>query len=337
VLASHRSVVLHAMGALMADSHAISRRETVLPIAPMFHVNAWGLPFSTALAPAKLVLPGRDLRPAALARLVEAERVTVAAAVPTVWLALEEAFEAGEHDLSSLRTALCGGAAASSGLIERYVARGLDFLHAWGMTEMSPSGTVQRVPAHAPPEAVRATQGYAVPGVELRLVGEDGAVPWDGESVGELEVRGPWIARAYHDPDDDANESRFHDGWLRTEDLAHIAPDGEVEVVDRMKDLVKSGGEWISSLELETLLVEHPGVAEAAVIAVPDERWGERPLAVVVADLAPDELRAYLEPRVASWWLPDTFEVVPELPKTSVGKVDKQTLRARYATTEAPR
>jgi fatty-acyl-CoA synthase len=206
-------------------------------------------------------------------------------------------------------------------------------MHAWGMTEMSPSGTASWVRAGESPAA---TQGVPVPGVELRLVGPAGDVlPWDGESVGELQARGPWIASAYLDPDDDSNETRFDDGWLRTGDVARIAPDGAVEIVDRAKDLVKSGGEWISSLDLERALLEHPGVREAAVIAVPHERWGERPAALVVAaggdEPEPAQLADFLRGRVASWWVPDVIELVPDLPKTGVGKYDKRRLRAEHA------
>jgi fatty-acyl-CoA synthase len=337
VVYSHRSVVLHAMGALMADSHAIRRGDVVLAVTPMFHVNCWGLPYSCGLAPAGLVLPGHDRSPEALARLIEAERASVAAGIPTIWVQMQDVFESGESDLSSLRTILCGGAEAPRSLIARYTTRGIRFLHAWGMTEMSPSGTAAWVePGTALEEEGVARQGVPVPGVELRVVAEDGrTLPWDGESVGELEVRGPWVARAYLDPDDDANAERFHDGWLRTGDLARIAPDGTVELVDRTKDLIKSGGEWISSLELERLLAAHPGVREAAAFAVPHERWGERPAVVVVPadDDPPDpaELVDFLRGKLARWWLPDVVELVPELPHTGVGKVDKRRVRELYA------
>lgn len=334
VVYSHRSVVLHAMGALMVDSHAIRRGDVVLPLTPMFHVNCWGLPYTAALAPASLVLAGSDTSPASVARLVESERATVLAGIPTFWVQMDPVFASGEFDLSSVRRILCGGAEAPPSLIARYLERGIDFLHAWGMTEMSPSGTANWLAAGGGVED--AGPGRPVPGVELRLVGRDGRVlPWDGESVGELEARGPWVARAYLDPDDDANETRFHDGWLRTGDVARIRPDGSVELVDREKDLVKSGGEWISSLDLERALAAHPDVAEVAVIAVPHERWGERPAALVVprgdARPDPDELRAFLAGRVASWWLPDVIELVPELPKTAVGKYDKRRLREEHA------
>jgi fatty-acyl-CoA synthase len=333
VVYSHRSVVLHAMGALMVDSHAVRRGDVVLPLTPMFHVNCWGLPYSSALAPAKLVFAGADTSPEAVASLIESERATVLAGIPTFWVQMDGVFSGGRYDLSSVQRILCGGAEAAPSLIARYLERGIDFLHAWGMTEMSPSGTAVW---HRAGDRPQGAQGVPVPGVELRLVGDDGSVlPWNGESTGELEARGPWIARAYLEPDDDSNETRFHDGWLRTGDVARIAPDGTVTIVDRTKDLVKSGGEWISSLDLERALVAHPDVAEAAVIAFPHPRWGERPAAFVVAiagaEPAAEELKEFLNGTVASWWIPDVIELVEELPRTGVGKHDKRRLRAEHA------
>jgi fatty-acyl-CoA synthase len=339
VVYSHRSVVLHSLGALSVDSHAIRRGDVVLPLTPMFHVNCWGLPYTSALAPATLVLAGSDTSPASVARLIESERATVVAGIPTFWVQMDGVFAGGEFDLSSVRRILCGGAEAPPSLVERYLERGIDFLHAWGMTEMSPSGTANWLAAGGGVDD--AGPGRPVPGVELRLVDAAGdPLPWDGESVGELEARGAWVVRAYLDPDDDSNESRFHEGWLRTGDVAKIRPDGALELVDREKDLVKSGGEWISSLDLERALVSHPLVAEAAVIAVPHERWGERPAALVVPTAGarpdPEELRAFLARTVASWWLPEVIELVADLPKTAVGTYDKRRLRevhsARLAT-----
>jgi fatty-acyl-CoA synthase len=335
VVYSHRSVVLHAMGALMADSHAIRRGDVVLAVTPMFHVNCWGLPYSCGLAPAGLVLPGNDRSPEALARLIEAERASVAAGIPTIWVQMQDVFESGESDLSSLRTILCGGAEAPRSLIARYTTRGIRFLHAWGMTEMSPSGTAAWVEPGTPlEEAGVARQGVPVPGVELRVVAEDGrTLPWDGESVGELEVRGPWVARAYYG--DEGSAEKFDDGWLRTGDIAAIDERGYIMISDRAKDVIKSGGEWISSVELENEIMAHPAVKEAAVIARSDERWGERPLACVVPEegeeLTLEELREHLASRVAKWWLPDALEIIDEVPKTSVGKFDKKVLRARLA------
>jgi len=325
VLYSHRSVVLHAMGALMVDSHCVSADDTILPLTPMFHVNGWGLPYSCALAGAKLVLPGRDTEPDRVARLIERERVTVTCAVPTVWARFVDLVDAGSYDLSSLKRILVGGAAIAESLVDRYAEHGIEIRRGWGMTEMSPSGTMSR-------PATPTLQGAVVPGVELRICDEAGnELPWDGETVGEVEARGPWIARAYYEPEDDSNTARFHDGWLRTGDVGSITPDGCLRVVDRTKDLVKSGGEWISSMELEERLASHPGVLEAAVVARPDPEWGERPVAFVVPapgfSLTGEELAEFVRPHVAKWWVPDSFELVDELPKTSVGKIDKRELR----------
>ncbi|HZR91314.1 MAG TPA: long-chain-fatty-acid--CoA ligase [Gaiellaceae bacterium] len=339
VVSSHRSVVLHSLASLQVDSHGVSRQDTVLPITPMFHANAWGMPYTAALAAARLVLPGGDASPEALAQLVEAERVTIAAGVPTVFIRMLEAFDGG-RDLSSLRRVLVGGAPPPRSLVAELVRRGIEFMQGWGMTEMSPSGTALTVRPGAElggEEGGAVTSvGHATPLVELRHVAEDGTVlPWDGEAVGELEARGPWVIRAYLDPDDDANHTRFHDGWLRTGDLGRIFPDGRVELVDRAKDLIKSGGEWISSIELEQALATHPAVGEAVVVGIPDAQWGERPAALVVPAagrrVEPGELVDFLRGRVARWWLPDLVRVVDEIPKTPVGKYDKRRLRAELA------
>ncbi len=337
VVYSHRSVVLHAFGALSIDNHAVARGEVVLPLTPMFHLMAWGFPYSAALAPAALVLGGRDNSPAALAALIERERVTLAAGIPTFWVRLIEALEDPARDFSALRRVLSGGAATPRALADRYRAVGVELVSGWGMTEAG-SGTTLRPSADtgSASRSVTVRQGPAIAGMELRIVDADGReLPWDDTAVGELQARGPWVARAYLDPPDDANERAFADGWLRTGDLARIDRFGSVEIVDRLKDLIKSGGEWISSTELESHLAAQPGVAEAAVIAVPDEEWGERPLAVLVgnagASLDPETVRAALAGEVPRWWLPDRIEVLAELPKTSVGKVDKQRLRERYA------
>ena len=337
VVYSHRSVVLHALGALSIDSHGVSRDAVVLPLTPMFHLMAWGLPYSSALAPAQLVLAGADTSPAALASLIERERVTLAAGIPTFWVRLLEALEDPARDLSSLRRVLSGGSAAPRALAERYLAAGVEFVSSWGMTEAG-SGTTLRLTAATasadPSPTVR--QGTAIAGVELRIVDNDGGeLPWDDQAVGELEVRGPWVCRAYLDVDEDTNRRAFDDGWLRTGDIARIDPSGSVEIVDRLKDLIKSGGEWISSTELESHLARQPAVAEAAVIAVADETWGERPLAILVAtageEIDLDAVRSGLAREVARWWMPERIEILGELPKTSVGKVDKQRLRERYA------
>jgi fatty-acyl-CoA synthase len=341
VVTSHRSVYLHTLAALLADSHGISRTDTLLAATPMFHVAAWGAPYSCAYAPATLVLPGKDTSAEALGGLIESERVTIGFGVPTIWIQLERAFDDPDRDLSSFRTIQCGGASSPRALIDRYARRGVDFVQSWGMTEMSPIGTSMRVTGTTQgldSGTTVAKVGAPSPGVELRLVDPDGAeLPWDGAAVGELQSRGPWVIRAYLDPDDDANQTRFHDGWLRTGDLARIEPDGTVEIVDRLKDLIKSGGEWISSLDLEREISAHPDVAEVAVVAVSDPRWGERPAATVVltadSHTTADDLREFLRSRVARWWVPERVELVSQIPKTGVGKYDKRAIRTELAST----
>jgi acyl-CoA synthetase (AMP-forming)/AMP-acid ligase II len=338
VVYSHRSIVLHSMAELMVDGHAVRRGDVLLPLTPMFHVNCWGLPYTAGLAPCSLVFAGADTSPPAAARLIEAERPTVLAGIPTFWVQMDAVFASDEYDLSSVRRILCGGAEAPPALIERYTDRGVDFFHGWGMTEMSPSGTGSWTMAFSDDVEQGAKQGVTAPTVELRLVDADGAiVPWDGESVGEIQVRGPWVAAAYLNPDGDANEERFVDGWLRTGDVGRVDSEGTLQIVDRTKDLVKSGGEWISSVELERLLAAHPAVLESAVVAVPDERWGERPAALVVLRQGTatdaDAIREFLAPNLAPWQVPDWVEFVEELPKTGVGKIDKLRLRREYVPT----
>jgi fatty-acyl-CoA synthase len=333
VLYSHRSSTLHAATVLMGGTLGITAADRVLVVVPMFHVNAWGLPYAAALAGSTVVMPGRHMDAASIARLIEGERCTVMACVPTIYAALLRHADEHHPDLRSLRTAVCGGAPMPLALARAFEERhGVRLLHAWGMTETSPIATVARVGDDVDEErswALRATQGMAVPFVDLRLVDDTGAeVPWNGASTGEIEVRGPWIARAYYRDEDTA---RFHDGWLRTGDIARVDPEGWVAISDRSKDVIKSGGEWISSVELENQLMSHPHVREAAVIAVADERWTERPLACVVladgAQVSADELREHLRERVARWWLPEEFAFIAEVPKTSVGKFDKKSLR----------
>ncbi len=332
VVYSHRSVVLHSMGELMVDGHAVRRGDVILPLTPMFHVNCWGLPYTAGLAPASLVFAGADTSPTATASLIQSERPTVLAGIPTFWVQMDSVFASGDFDLSSVERILCGGAEAAPTLIERYTDRGIDFFHGWGMTEMSPSGTGNWIRAHTDDVEHGAKQGVPAPTVEMRIVSDDGSVlPWDGETVGEIQVRGPWIAAAYLIPEDDANEERFVDGWLRTGDIGRVSPDGTLEIVDRTKDLIKSGGEWISSVELERHLAAHPAVVEAAVVAMPDARWGERPVALVVlrrgTDASANDLVQFLSSKLASWQVPDHIEFVANLPKTGVGKIDKRRLR----------
>jgi len=335
VVYSHRSVILHAFGALTIDNHAVSRGAVALPLTPMFHLMAWGFPYSVALAPATLVLAGSDNSAEALSSLIERERVTLAAGIPTFWVRLIDALEDPARDFSALTRVLSGGAATPRALAERYRAAGVEMVSGWGMTEAG-SGTTLRPGADVGEGSRSPTvrQGAPIAGIEMRIVDPEGReLPWDNSAAGELEARGPWVTSRYLD-DEDANVRAFDDGWLRTGDIARIDRYGSVEIVDRLKDLIKSGGEWISSVELESHLARQRGVAEAAVIAIADETWGERPLAVVVAsagqDPDPEAIRAALASDVPRWWVPERIELLDELPKTTVGKVDKQRLRERY-------
>lgn len=335
---SHRALVLHSIVSAMPDEFDISGHDVVMPAVPMFHVNAWGLPYTAALVGARLVLPGPQLDARSLLDLITGEGVTFTAGVPTVWLRVLETIAAdpAAFDLSRLHTVLVGGAAASPALIEAFDELGVAVLHAWGMTETTPIGSVSRLdPTFAGDRAdavrLRATQGIAAPLVDMRAVGPDGPVPWDGATMGELEVRGPWIAGAYLGG---AGHDRFtEDGWLRTGDIAVIDPAGYLKITDRMHDLIKSGGEWISSLDLENALMEHTAVREAAVIAVPDAVWGERPLAVVVrtTDVEPEELLDLLRTRFVKWQVPDGVVFIDEIPTTATGKVNKRELREQLA------
>jgi fatty-acyl-CoA synthase len=340
VVYSHRSVVLHSMGSLVADAAGVCERDRVMPVVPMFHANAWGLCQAAVMAGSSLVMPGPDLRPGALAELMESEKVTLAAGVPTIWMGVLPELEG--RDTSSLREILCGGSAVPQSLSEAYREQvGMPILQAWGMTETSPVATTGRIKStlgeqDAPELAeLRAAQGVPIPLVELRIVdpGTDEVLPWDGEARGELQATGPWVAAGYYD-DDRSADSFTDDGWLRTGDVATISADGYVRLVDRTKDLVKSGGEWISSVELENAIMASPKVAEAAVIGIPDEKWSERPLACVVlkegSELSLDELREFLAGRVPKWWIPNDLEIIDEVPKTSVGKFSKKTLREQF-------
>jgi len=339
VLYSHRSISLHSSATLMTDANGLSRADRVLAVVPMFHANAWGLPYGAALAGADLILPDRFLAAEHLARLIAAERPTQVGCVPTIFAdLLRYANEHPEVDLSSLTNAACGGSAVPRQLMKDFEERhAVSIFQAWGMTETSPVATYARPREGAHDDAYwndRAKQGRPLPWVELRLI--DGAgeeVPWDGQSTGEIEVRGPWVAASYFR--DDSDDQKFDRGWLRTGDIAAVDEKGFVQITDRAKDVIKSGGEWISSVELENELMSHPDVVEAAVIAKPDERWAERPLCCVVlreqASTTAEDLLEHLRPRVAKWWLPDEFAFVAEIPKTSVGKFDKKVLRGRLA------
>jgi fatty-acyl-CoA synthase len=343
VLYSHRSLALHSMGHLAADAVGLMERDVMLPVVPMFHANAWGFPFSATFTGAKQVFPGPHLDPQSLLELFEGEKVTVAAGVPTIWLGILQVLDKdpGAYDLSAMRTMLVGGAAAPEGMIRAYDQRhGLRVLQGWGMTEMSPLGTTAYLMSDFDDATederyrYRAKQGLPMPFVEIRARGDEGLIPWDGEAMGELEVRGPWVASAYYESPESADKFT-EDGWLKTGDIVTIDPRGYVEIKDRTKDLIKSGGEWISSVALENALMAHPAVAEAAVIAIPDDEWQERPLAAVVLkegeSATAEELISYLEPSFARWWLPDRVEFVDKIPKTSVGKFKKSELRERFA------
>ncbi|WP_339156729.1 long-chain fatty acid--CoA ligase [Actinomadura luteofluorescens] len=335
VVYSHRSAYLHSMSTCTGNAMGLSAPDVVLPVVPMFHANAWGLPYAAVMAGASLVMPDRFLQAEPLVRLIEAERPTVAGAVPTIWSdVLRYAKEHGS-DLTSLRLVPCGGSAVPESLMRGFEEIGVRIVQAWGMTETSPVASV----AHPPPGAegedawpARVSQGRVLSGLEMRIVGDgDVVLPSDGEAVGEVEIRGPWITGAYHLDED---PERFHDGWLRTGDVGTLSPDGYLVLTDRAKDVIKSGGEWISSVELENQLMAHPDVVEAAVVGVPDDRWQERPLASVVvrdgAEVTAAELREFLAGRVARWQLPERWAFVAEVPKTSVGKFSKKTLRQMY-------
>jgi fatty-acyl-CoA synthase len=328
VVYSHRSTVLHTLLVNQADAPGLRERDVVLPIVPMFHANAWGLPYAAAMAGSKIVLPGPRMEPDFLAGLIAQERVTLAAGVPTIWQGI--GLLNPPPDLSSLERILGGGSAIPESMMRLYDERfGVPILHAWGMTETSPMASVCRVPPGVPDGdeayAIRALQGRVVPLVDFRV---------DSDAVGELQVRGPTVASAYYN--DESGAAKFtDDGWLRTGDVAEVVPTAIIKLVDRTKDLVKSGGEWISSVELENAIMAHPDVVEAAVVGVPDERWDERPLACVVcrpgSELDRDQLRTFLLDKVAKWWIPERVEFIAEVPKTSVGKFDKKVLRQQVA------
>ena len=344
VLYTHRGIFLHSMASSMADAFGVSERDVILHIVPMFHANAWCVPFAGVLNGATQYFGGPNPQPRDILEIIHRERVTVVGAVPTVWLAIHAILEKEPGwDISCLRCIPIGGSAAPRSLIEIFDKRyGAFMLHAWGMTEMSPLGTLCRLKSYmeAWPEAeryaVRAKQGLPIVGVDVRVIGESGdEQPWDGRSVGELQVRGPWVAsRYYNNPAGDVQFTA--DGWFRTGDVVTIDPEGYLQITDRTKDLIKSGGEWISSVDMETTLMGHPKVLEAAVIAVPHERWVERPLACIVPKpehagrITSEEILDYLRPLVAKWWLPDAVVFIDAVPKTSVGKFDKKVLRERF-------
>ncbi len=341
-LYSHRSTVLHSMMAAMGNTFGLSEAECVLPVVPMFHVNAWGLPFASVLVGAKIMMPGPHLDPASLLEDFEQEGVTFTAGVPTVFLAVLQALDAepDKYDLSKLKSMVIGGSAVPKGVIQAYRERhGIDVVHAWGMTEMSPIGTVANLPTEirklSEEEQLdyKAKQGYPVPFVEIRARGDEGFVPWDGESLGELEVRGPWVASSYYEAPE-GDDKFTEDGWFKTGDIVTIDSFGFIKIADRSKDLIKSGGEWISSVELENALMAHPAVAQAAVIAIPHEKWDERPLAAIVLkegeSATEEDLQKHLENDFAKFWLPDAYEFVESIPMTATGKFQKLKLREQF-------
>jgi fatty-acyl-CoA synthase len=341
VVYSHRSVYLHATAVCLPGHFDISTSERILAVVPQFHVLAWGLPYAAFLTGAQLAMPDRFLTAGPLVEFIRATRPTKAAGVPAVWQSVLDHLDADPQrhaDVCSLKEVIVGGSACPPSLMHAYEERhGITLLHAWGMTETSPLGTLSRPPADVDAELAwryRQTQGRFPAELEARLIGRYGeTLPHDGHAVGELEVRGPWVTCGYYHGD---SGDKFHDGWLRTGDIGAITADGYLLITDRLKDVIKSGGEWISSVELESHLTGHPGILEAAVIAVPDDRWGERPLVVYVPrdteePVEPSALRAHLAGRVLKWQLPERWAPVEAVPKTSVGKFDKLALREQYA------
>ena len=337
VVYSHRSQFIHTMGVLQADNLALREQEVVLPIVPMFHANSWGLPYACGMAGCKVLLPDRFMGDAkSVVELAEQEGATILAGVPTIWLNTANYLKETGKRLPKVHTVICGGSAVPRALMEAMDALGLPILHAWGMTETSPLGSVGRPRAGTKPEDTldaRLTQGAVVPGVEIRIsdpaTGEE--LPWDGVAFGEIQVRGPWIARGYHNGYDPGKLTE--DGWFRTGDVAKIQPEGYIQIVDRTKDVIKSGGEWISSVELENAIMAHPKIMEAAVIGLAHPKWDERPVAFAVpkpefkGKVTQEEVIDFLKDKVAKWWLPDEVRFIDEVPKTSVGKFDKKVLR----------
>ncbi len=334
VVYSHRSAYLHSMSACTGNAFALSAADRVLPVVPMFHANAWGLCYAALMAGSSLLMPDRFLQAEPLVRMIESERPTISGAVPTIWNDVLRYAQSHSSDLRSLRLVPCGGSAVPESLIRAFDDLGVRIVQAWGMTETSPLASV----AHPPPAATdpwpyRSSQGRIMSGLEARIVGDgDEVLPSDGTTVGEIEVRGPWITASYYKDED---PSKFHDGWLRTGDVGMILPEGYLVLTDRAKDVIKSGGEWISSVDLENHLMGHPDVIEAAVVGVPDPRWQERPLASVVlregAAVSASELQSFLASQVPKWQVPERWTFIASVPKTSVGKFSKKTLRQMYA------
>jgi fatty-acyl-CoA synthase len=342
VVYSHRALYLHSLAFTMADTFALSERDVLLQIVPMFHANGWGTPFAAVMVGSKIVMPGAHPQPRDLALLIQEERVTIAGGVPTIWIGIDAVLTQEKFDVSSMRLAVGAGSALPRKLIENYEKTyGVELRQLWGMTETTPVGTVSTLKRHlreGPPDeafGIRAKQGLPAVGIDLRAVDEYGReVPWDGSTIGEVQVRGPWVTSGYYN--DARSASAFADGWFRTGDVATIDPEGYMHLVDRAKDVIKSGGEWISSVNLENAIMGHPKVLEAAVVAVEHPQWQERPVALVVPkpqfldQITKEEILAHLAARFAKWWLPDEVLFVDAIPKTSVGKFDKKRMRARF-------
>jgi fatty-acyl-CoA synthase len=337
VVYSHRSTLLHSYGITSGAVTGLNESDTVLTIVPMFHANCWGLPYAGWWVGASFLQPTRFLQPEPLVAMIERHRPTFAGAVPSIWTGLLHYGEGKDIDLSSFRLVICGGSAVPESLMRAFEERyGMRILQLWGMTETSPLGTVASVPPGVADDEAwryRVRTGRPVAGVELRIVDDGGrTLPWDGKSIGEIEARGPWVTGSYYGVN---APERFHDGWLRTGDVGFVDERGYVQITDRAKDVIKSGGEWISSVELENTIIAHPEVAEAAVVGVPDDKWDERPLACIVrkegSAISVEALCSYLEDKVAKWWVPERWAFIDEIPKTSVGKFDKKLLRSQYA------
>jgi fatty-acyl-CoA synthase len=343
VVYTHRALFLHSMVVSLPDVLGLSEKEIIMPIVPMFHVNAWGLPFSATWLGATQVFPGARPQPEDICQLIEQERVTLSAAVPTVWMGCLSIWESGKYDSSSLRGLIFGGAAPSKSLIEAYQKKlKIPVLHAYGMTETTPVVLASRLKSYMAQWSeeeklnVNIKQGLLVPGLEMKVLNEEGKeVAWNGKEMGELCLRGPWIAKEYYQ-EPERTRSAFKGGWLHTGDIVTVDEEGYVMIMDRAKDLIKSGGEWISSVDLENTIMGHPGIAEAAVIGVPHPKWQERPLAFVVLKpgydgmVTQEDIIEFLKDKVAKWWLPDEVKFIDQIPKTSVGKINKRELRQRY-------
>jgi fatty-acyl-CoA synthase len=342
VVYSHRSLFLHSYAVCMADSFALSERDTILQLVPMFHANGWGIPFAGVMTGSRLVFSGRQLHPEDIAFLIERERVTFTAGVPTLWMTLFGYLESNPRDISSLRSIAVAASALPRRFVQLYLEKyRIPMMLAWGMTELTPIGTVsflkERIAALPEPEKidVMARHGMPLAGVDLRIVDAEGhELPWDGAAIGELQVRGPWVTGGYYN--DPRSDQAFMDGWFRTSDMATVDAEGYIQIMDRTKDMIKSGGEWISSVDLENAIMAHPKVAEAAVIGVFHPKWQERPLACVAPlpqykdNISKEDILAFLAGRVAKWWIPDEVIFIDAVPKTSVGKFNKRALREQF-------